>query len=233
MIAPGTGSAERSCREPRLDGVETCEISVPGIHRNGRKGSPAVTRVAKRAQSIDAQLDDISRLQPRIAIAAVHQRQLENAAGAARAGADHVARFHARAARRIREHLAEAPVDVRERCARVLDAVDARGHREVVTLIASPVLELIRRHEHGTKRRRKVLALHRTHAELHLSTLNIACTPVVHDAVSGDRLLRLVRIEVSAGHANHRRDLELVVELRCNRVESRRHHQGRRWHRDC
>ena len=75
---------------------------------------PATTRLRSVPQPLDAQLDDVARLQPRISIDAVHQGQLEDATGSARARTDHVSGLDARAARRVRDHLAEAPEDIRK-----------------------------------------------------------------------------------------------------------------------
>jgi len=171
----------------------------------------------KRAAAVMTYDDLVTRLQPGVSIDAVHHGQFEDAARAARPRTDHVSRLDPSAARCIRQHLAEAPEDVRKRRARVLDAVDACGHLEVIALVASRVLELIRRDQHGADRCRKVLALHRAHAQLHLPSLDVTSTPVVHHAIAGNVALRLLGIEVCATHADHRRNLELVVHLRTTR----------------
>src|SRR5437667_7947678 len=147
--------------------------------------------VSHHADSLDLELDHVARLQP--AAVAV----LEDAAGADRARADHVAGDELRVRRGPLEDRLPRVVHVAEVAARALFAVDAGDH------LQAQVAELVRRHDDGTERSGEVLPFGRAEPDLHLLALKIARGPVVHDREPADGPLR----------ADHRRDLELVVEL--------------------
>src|SRR4051794_37432411 len=87
-----------------------------------------------RSEVIDVQDDLVARSQPWIAGRAVDERELEDAARAARSRADDVASFHPRGPRGVGDHLAEAPVDVGQIGSRVLTPVDDCGHGHVECL---------------------------------------------------------------------------------------------------
>src|SRR5690242_2904870 len=91
--------------------------------------------------------------------------QLQDAAGAAGAGADDVARAQPHVLRGALDHLWEGEVDGPSIVACELIAVDAPGHGEVVALVfagaEAPVRQLVRRDEPGAERGGEILALGR------------------------------------------------------------------------
>jgi phosphoenolpyruvate carboxykinase (GTP) len=74
---------------PRPETSSAASSSVSGP--DAPVGAPGPDRVSQHAEALDLELDDIARSQPRIAVPTVHERQLEDAAGAACARPDHVA----------------------------------------------------------------------------------------------------------------------------------------------
>src|SRR5439155_26968836 len=75
--------------------------------------APGDDRVGEAPQPVHRQLDDIAGDQPRVRLGAVDEGQLQDAAGAAGAGADHVARLDAGAPPLAFAHPADPVVHVR------------------------------------------------------------------------------------------------------------------------
>src|SRR5439155_13544244 len=147
--------------------------------------------VAKDADALDLELDLVARLEP--ALVAV----LEDAAGADGARAEDVARPELRVARGVGDDRVPGVVHVAGVPARALLPVHARDH------LQAEVAELVRRDDDRAERGREVLPLRRAETDRHLLALQVARRPVVHHREAADRAVR----------ADHRRDLELVVEL--------------------
>src|SRR5256885_3979570 len=148
-------------------------------------------RIPQDPDALDLELDDVARLQP------APVSLLEDATGADRSRAEHVARQEARVARRVRDDRAPRVVHVPELAARALLAVDAREHR------AAAAVELVGRDDDRPEAGREVLPLRRPEADPHLRALQISRGPVVHDREAADL----------APGADDRSHLELVVEL--------------------
>src|SRR5450759_1302056 len=122
-------------------------------------GGPWGDARADLPELVHLEPDLVARLQPRIRLGSVQARQLEYAAGAGRAAADHVTGHQAGAAGGVGEHLPERPVEIGERALRVLPVVDEGTHAEVERAAAAVGGELVRRHKHRAQRRRGILAL--------------------------------------------------------------------------
>ena len=112
--------------------------------------------------------------------------ELAETAAAARPGPEQVSGADPCAARSVGDQLLERPRHVGERVRPARLAVHRNLHVEVEAAVATVRLELVPGHDPRPQRDRRVLALRRAEANLHLGELEIARRPVVEDGVTGD-----------------------------------------------
>src|SRR5262249_13142989 len=117
--------------------------------------APSADPVAQDADALDLQLDLVAGLEP--ALVAV----LEDAAGADRARADHVARPQRGVAPRVLDDRLPRVVHVTEVPPRALLAVNSRDH------LQAQVAERVGRDDDRPERRREILPLRRPEADPH------------------------------------------------------------------
>src|SRR5436190_19677681 len=147
--------------------------------------------VPQHADPFHLELDEVAAAEPPpVAV-------LEDAAGAHRARADHVAREEARVEAGLREDPVPAVVQVGEVAPGALLAVDTGDHRP------APAVELVGRDDDRAEARGEVLPLRRAETHAPLAPLELARGPVVHDGEAA----------YPSTCADDHRDLQLVVEL--------------------
>src|SRR5262245_43516639 len=199
-----------------------CRV-MPGIpsgtQRDQRRAGDDA--VGDASQALDLVDDLVADRQPRKG-RGVARPELGQTAVAAGAGTQHVTRAHLRAARGVRDDLADGPVGVRPLVAAVFAAVDRDDHLEVVAVLAPPRLDLVLRDEPRPESRRRVLALGRAQAHLHLIALHVARAPVVEQAEAHDVIGGVLGIEVLSVAPDDDTDLALEIEI----LAARRHPDG-------